>query len=130
MEAQREQALAKLGALEQQLEQDLARCERPRGAAPRAHATVGIGPRHVYVRPNRPCAAAEAEEKLDERMSLFAEMRLQEQAQQGTSDLFDLAQKASLPGVRGALGSFLASARGRPESRAGCVGRTDDGVGN
>ena len=48
-------------------------------------------------------AAAEAEEKLTSRMSLFAEMR----AQQSADELAASASSANLPGVRGVLASFL-----------------------
>ena len=48
-------------------------------------------------------AAAEAEEKMASRVSLFAEMR----AQQGGSDLVALAQSANLPGFRGTLLSLI-----------------------
>ncbi len=48
-------------------------------------------------------AAAEAEEKLTSRMSLFAEMR----AQQSADELAAAANAANLPGMRGVLSSFL-----------------------
>lgn len=48
-------------------------------------------------------AAAEAEEKLTKRMSLFAEMR----AQQSVSELIGNALNARLPGVRGTLSALV-----------------------
>ncbi len=48
-------------------------------------------------------AAAEAEEKMASRVSLFAEMR----AQQAGGDLAALAESAGLPGLRGALASLI-----------------------
>ncbi len=48
-------------------------------------------------------AAAEAEEKLTKRMSLFAEMR----AQQSANEFINSALKADVPGVVGTLGSLI-----------------------
>ncbi|HRA00616.1 MAG TPA: chromosome segregation protein SMC [Thermoflexales bacterium] len=48
-------------------------------------------------------AAAEAEEKMTARMTLFQEMR----AQQSSDDLAAMAQRAKLPGLRGPLASHI-----------------------
>jgi chromosome segregation protein len=48
-------------------------------------------------------ATAEAEERMTQRFSVFAEMR----AQQGSDDLLAAAQAAKLPGLAGALGTLI-----------------------
>jgi chromosome segregation protein len=102
LNAQRERELQTLARIDPALEQDATRiaalqathdetvrsldaARAALGAAQTAHAT------------------AEAEERMTQRFSVFAEMR----AQQGSDDLLAAAQAAKLPGLAGALGTLI-----------------------
>ncbi|MCS7059667.1 MAG: chromosome segregation protein SMC [Anaerolineae bacterium] len=103
--AQRDETEVRLAALDQELDKNAQhlhalqkRCDTLTQELETARAALGAAQSAL--------AAAEAEEKMVSRVSLFAEMR----AQQSAADLPALAHAADLPGARGALSALIHSA--------------------
>jgi chromosome segregation protein len=101
---QRERELARLGELETQIEQDIVRANALE-AQHHANAQQLESARTALTLAQSAFAAAEAEERLTSRMSLFAELR----AQQGDGELLTafMNQHAGKSDVRGTLAQFV-----------------------
>lgn len=102
LNAQRERELQTLARIDPALEQDALRMS----ALQAAHDETVRGldaARAALGAAQTAHATAEAEERMTQRFSVFAEMR----AQQGSDDLLAAAQAAKLPGLAGALGTLI-----------------------
>ena len=99
---QRDETEARLAGLDQTVSEDAQRLQALQGRCDAAARDLEAA-RAALATAQSALAAAEAEEKMASRVSLFAEMR----AQQSAGDLAAQAQAAELPGLRGALVSLL-----------------------
>ncbi|HQV27175.1 MAG TPA: chromosome segregation protein SMC [Thermoflexales bacterium] len=102
LNAQRERELQTVARIDPALEQDATRMAALQAAhdeTVRAHDAA----RAALSAAQTAHATAEAEERMTQRFSVFAEMR----AQQGSDDLLAAAQAAKLPGLAGALGTLI-----------------------
>ncbi|MGQ9902930.1 MAG: chromosome segregation protein SMC [Anaerolineae bacterium] len=99
---QRDETANRLAELEQTISEDTQRMQALQARCDAAARDLEAA-RAALTMAQSALAAAEAEEKMASRVSLFAEMR----AQQSAGDLATQAQAANLSGLRGALMSLL-----------------------